>query len=268
MVMARPFEKLAPQVERLSQGAVEVLFIHGAWHGAWCWGELATRVAGAGYGVSLLELPGHGPHAGANRWRLPGTTSLTDYALLAARAAGDLGRPILVGHSMGGWICQKIWEVADLPGVLIAPVPAGGLPLKGLLRLFMHYPDKMAGVMLGHPLVWNRPEMVARLFFARREAASLGDYVSRMTPEPPRVALELGLGLARARPGLGRSPRLVIAAGRDYFMPVAALQSLARRLGAGLAILPEAGHNPWLEDPGGEVLGLVKAFLRRAASHG
>lgn len=259
--MARPFDHLQPRVSRMGPPAAEarreVLFIHGAWHGAWCWGELARGVAAAGYGVSLLEQPGHGE----DPWELPGTTSINDYARLAARAAGDLPSPVLVGHSLGGWQVQKIWEVADLPGVLLAPLPAGGLPLASFVKMQAHYPRDLMRPLLGRPVAIRNPDMARRLFLDQAPPEQVRDLQARLVPEPAWACLEMALGLARARPQPGRQPRLLVAAGRDYFFSLPVEQALARRLGARLEVLPAAPHDLWLEDPEDRVLGLVLDFL-------
>ncbi|HZG68660.1 MAG TPA: alpha/beta fold hydrolase, partial [Herpetosiphonaceae bacterium] len=47
-----------------------VLFVHGAWHGAWCWAEhFLDYFAERGYGAHALSLRGHGGSAGHERLR-------------------------------------------------------------------------------------------------------------------------------------------------------------------------------------------------------
>lgn len=80
-------------------------------------------------------------------------------------------------------------------------------------------------------------------------------------PEPAVAALQMGLGLCSARPRPGRAPRLLVAGQEDFLMPPKVLGRLARRLGARFELLADMPHNPWLEDPGGRVLALVREFL-------
>lgn len=258
--MARPFDHLPPVLRRLgpppNQARRQVLLLHGAWHGPWCWRGLVEPLAAAGYGLNLLELPGHGEEP----WGLPVFTGLADYAGLARRAAGSLGRPVLIGHSLGGWLIQKIMEVADLPALLIAPLPAGGLPLSGLLRLALTLPGGVLGLMAGKPLALPSPEAARRLLLAYPEPQLLEDYWRRLCPEPARAALEVGLGLPPARPLPGQAPRLLVAAGRDALVPPARQAKLAQRLGAGLEVLPSAPHHPWLDDPA-PLAGIALRFL-------
>ncbi|MCA9946237.1 MAG: alpha/beta fold hydrolase, partial [Anaerolineales bacterium] len=47
-----------------------LLFIHGAWHGAWCWEEhFLPYFAERGYAVYAPSLRGHGQSSGQERLR-------------------------------------------------------------------------------------------------------------------------------------------------------------------------------------------------------
>lgn len=263
--MARPFESMKPALTRLGPppeaARREVLFIHGAWGGAWVWDGLAQAVAAAGYGVNLMEQPGHG----ADRWDLPSLTSINDYAGLSRRAAASLGRPVLVGHSLGGWQVQKIWQTEDLPGVLLAPLPGSGLPpLRFLRMLLSHFPE-MAGALLGRPVRIRDKAMARRLFFRDADEAVVAAHLARLAPEPALVCLQLALslplGLGRPHPRFGREPRLLVAGTADYFIPPQRQRALAQRLGARYELLENAPHDLWLEDPRGRVRALLLEFL-------
>ncbi|MBI5522910.1 MAG: alpha/beta fold hydrolase [Desulfarculus sp.] len=249
--MARPFDHLPPTLHRLGpppgQARREVLCLPGAWQGPGAWQDLAQPLAAAGYGLNLLELPGHGPEP----WDLPAFTSLRDYADLARRAAGSLNRPVLLGQGLGGWLAQKILEVADLPALLLAPWPGGGLPWPGLLALARACPRGLLGLLTGRPLALDL--VAAGRLGLDRPGANL-------VPEPARAALEMLLGLARAYPPRGRAPRLVVALGGHPPLPLANQARLAARLGAELKILP-AGPAPW-EGRGG-ILEITQDFLER-----
>ena len=46
-----------------------LLFVHGAWHGAWCWDEhFLGYCARRGYAAVALSLRGHGGSGGRGRW--------------------------------------------------------------------------------------------------------------------------------------------------------------------------------------------------------
>jgi pimeloyl-ACP methyl ester carboxylesterase len=180
---------------------------------------------------------------------------------VAARAAVGLGRPALVGHSMGGWLAQKLLEAADLPALLLCPLPGGGLPLASSLRLALLDPAGMAGALAGRSLWVRDARLLHRICFRRRPLAEAEEMLARMGPEPAWATLAMGLGLARARPAPGRSLRIVAAAEHDFFVPPTRLMRLAQSLGARFIALPGLPHNCWQEDSQGTVVRLVLDFL-------
>ena len=199
---------------------------------------MADYFTARGRDCLLLELPGHGEKP----WPLPGTTSLADYYGLAASAAAGK-RPVLVGHSMGGWLAQKILEQADLPAALLAPLPPKGLPKASFLRLLASRPLAMSRALAGKPVAMENPAMYGQLFRGRGDDFRAEDDFPLLAAEPARVALEMGLGLCRCRPPKGKSPRLVLAAEDDYFVTPRRLARLARRLGAEFYTVAGAGHH-------------------------
>lgn len=264
--MARPFDHIRPKLAHLGpdpgRARAEVLFLHGAWAGSWIWTGLAEPVAKAGYAVYLLDLPGHGK----DRWRLPGATGLNDYAQVAMRAAQSLHRPILVGHSMGGWLAQKILERADLPAALLAPVPGRGMPLKGIWNLLSNYPGNFLGGLAGKQVAIKSQEMFQHLMLTKEPVMGLKAILPLLSPEPPRVMLELGLGLARAKPRPGRAPRMVVADSDDYFLPLKSMSKLAWKLQAHLEVTPGRGHLFWLADGGKWASALLLEFFDHVLS--
>ncbi len=259
--MARPLDNQTPRLHCQgpdpAEARGEILFLHGAWHGPWCWQDWAGRLAEKGYHTCRLELPGHGDEP----WDLPAVTSLADYGRVVIKAVAQMGRPILVGHSMGGWLVQKILETYDLPAVLVAPLPGSGLSLARAVRFLAQHLGAAAPVLAGKPFAV--PDMAAarRLFYHQLDQARLQETFQRLVPEPARAFWDMGLGLVRARPAPGRQPRLLLAAGRDYFFPPAQMQALARRLGAEFRLLPEHPHNLFIEDPDQEAWTALQGFL-------
>ncbi len=240
--MARPFDLIPPKLIRQGpppdEARKELILFHGAWRGIWAWQGLAGPLSSAGYGLNMLELPGHGLE---ESWPLPRFTSLKDYADYAARAAGALHRPVLIGHSMGGWIVQKLLEVTDLPSVLLAPLPGSGLPFKGLLHFVATHPTQAFWNLMGRSMSFEDDE--------------------RELGEPWRVTMEMGLGLVRANPRKGLCPRLVVAGDQDPLIPPEALLRLADRLGAGYELLSGYSHLLWQENDPGPVAELLLDFL-------
>src|SRR5512145_2483916 len=86
-----------------------ILFVHGMFHAAWCWAEnFLPFFAQHGYTAHALNLRGHGGSEGREHLRW---TPLASYVADVAQAVEQMERPpILVGHSMGGFVVQKYLE--------------------------------------------------------------------------------------------------------------------------------------------------------------
>ena len=99
-----------------------LLFIHGTLHGAWCWDvHFLDYFAQHGYAAHAVNLRGHGNSEGREKLRW---TRIADYVEDVTNAVGQLpSLPILIGHSMGGFIIQKYLEDHDAPGAVLLSSP-------------------------------------------------------------------------------------------------------------------------------------------------
>lgn len=94
-----------------------VVLVHGAWHGGWCWREVAARLRAEGAMVFTPTLTGLGARA---HLRTPTPTLSTHVADVAGLIeTEELERVILVGHSYGGMV---VTGVADRLKPLLAHV--------------------------------------------------------------------------------------------------------------------------------------------------
>jgi pimeloyl-ACP methyl ester carboxylesterase len=118
-----------------------LLFVHGAWHAAWCWDEhFLDYFAEKGYRALAVSLRGHGGSPAQKRMQ---TCSVADFVNDVDSVANSLPtRPVVIGHSMGGFVVQKYLETHDAPaGVLVASMPtrgARGFMLRGMKRQPWH----------------------------------------------------------------------------------------------------------------------------------
>ena len=107
--------------------APPLLFIHGAFTAAWCWAEhFLDFFAEEGFNCYAVSLSGHG---GSRAKGSLDSLSIADYVADVARVAGELPvPPVLIGHSMGGFVAQKYLEDHAAAGaVLMCSVPPQGL---------------------------------------------------------------------------------------------------------------------------------------------
>ena len=143
-----------------------LLFIHGMWHGAWCWDEFFLPFfADAGWHVTALSLRGHAGSEG----KIQGS-GIMDYVSDVEQIARTLPTPpVLIGHSMGGFIVQKFLERNSAPaGVLLASNPPYGLWHPTWL-VFKHSPLTLLKVLTQFQLspVVETPNIPAGHFFRR-----------------------------------------------------------------------------------------------------
>ena len=116
-----------------------LLFVHGAWHGSWCWKEhFLPYFAQHGYASYTFDLRDHGTGASSKHLRW---TRITDYVADVEQTARQLDRPpVLIGHSMGGLVVQKYLETHQAPAViLLASVPPTGV-LRTTLNIARRHP--------------------------------------------------------------------------------------------------------------------------------
>jgi pimeloyl-ACP methyl ester carboxylesterase len=241
--------------------ATPLLFVHGMWHGAWCWDEyFLPYFAERGYEAHALSLRGHGASEGHERLRW---TSAADYVADVAQVADQLpAPPVLVGHSMGGAIVQKYLESHQAPAaVLLAAAPPRGL-LPATLRFAGRHPLAFLKVNLKLSMwpVVATPELAQEAFFsATMSEAQVRAYHEQMQNEAYRAYLDLML-LNLPHPKRVTTPLLVLGASRDTLISAAEVESTARAYGTEAEFL-DMGHDMMLENGWQAVADRVLAWL-------
>ncbi|OVF05939.1 Non-heme chloroperoxidase [Mycobacterium avium subsp. paratuberculosis] len=125
-----------------------LLFVHGGWHAAWCWENFLDFFADAGYRAVALSLRGHGASPTSKPLH---RVSIADYLDDVAAVAGELGgAPILIGHSLGGFVIQRYLETHRVP----AAVLVGSVPPQGVLRLALRVWRRRPSMTME---AWNDP---------------------------------------------------------------------------------------------------------------
>jgi pimeloyl-ACP methyl ester carboxylesterase len=226
-----------------------LVFVHGSWHGAWCWDEhFLDFFADKGYRAVALSLRGHGASPGKERLRW---TGLREYVDDFAETAAQLQtQPVLVGHSMGGFVIQKYLEHHTAArAILVASVPPTGV-LRVTLRVARRYPVPFAKVNASlrlAPLVAT-PELVRDLFFsASTPDEQINTYQQRLQDEGYRGFLDmLALDLVKTK-RVNRVPMLVLGAEDDYIVSQRQIRRTAAVYGAEAEIFPNMGHDMMLE---------------------
>ncbi|MDX2221242.1 MAG: alpha/beta fold hydrolase [Rhodospirillaceae bacterium] len=86
------------------------VLVHGAWHGGWCWRDVAADLRAAGHDVHVPTLTGLGERVHLMTPEVNLSTHVTDVVNLIAYE--ELNDVILVGHSYAGhvipWVADKL----------------------------------------------------------------------------------------------------------------------------------------------------------------
>ncbi|MEG3126000.1 alpha/beta fold hydrolase [Sphingomonas sp. GB1N7] len=219
-----------------------VLLVHGAWHGAWCWGPLQTSLSALGVDSVALDLPGHGYRRRLSwmvRWR-----AYID-AVHDAVAQYDVP-PIVVGHSMGGGVISGAAELApELFGALVyiaAFVPLDGESISDLAKTEPPAPGLKPRLSRGE--VYYEPDDASSLFF--HDVPDAGSWGAMVQPQPIRP-VRTPIRLTSGR--YGSVPRYYVACNSDRALSPAFQQRMIDRTPMRRVFRMESGHSPFLSDP-------------------
>ena len=228
-----------------------VLFIHGAWHGAWCWDEyFLPHFARCGYDTYALSLRGHGKRGGHERLRW---SSAADYVADVEQVVQGLpAAPVIVGHSMGGFVLQKVLEKHSVPAAaLLASIPPSG-SIRFVLRALRRYPLAVIKAVLTLRLypVMETAEMARHWCFSPDlPPDKVAAYHAQIGDESFRMLLDtMLLNLPRtARVRQNGTPLLVLGAENDRIFSMAEVRSTARAYGVEAEFFPNMAHDMMLE---------------------
>ena len=204
---------MAPQSP--SNGRTPVVFVHGLWMHPSSWQPWVELFRAAGYAPIAPEWPGDSPSVGearAHPERLAGV-GIDAITQQYAKTIRNLNaKPIVIGHSFGGLIVQKLLGMG-LASAAIAIDPAqmrGVLPLP-LAQLQSGFP------VLGNPFNYSRSVMLTPKQFHAGFANAV--------PGPGRPLFEAAFAnifpntAARVNVNADRGPLLIIGGGKDRTVP-------------------------------------------------
>jgi non-heme chloroperoxidase len=263
----------------MSPAATPVVFIHGLWLHADSWGPWVDLFQEAGYAPIAPGWPGDSGTVKETRShpeRVAGH-GIDDIVEHYAQIIGGLGaKPVVIGHSFGGLIAQRL---------LGQDLAAGGVgidaaPIKGVVYLPLSS-LRVASVALRNPANRKRavsltPEQFRYGFGNAVPAEESTELYERWAiPSPGKPLFEAAMAnLSRHSPAkvntanATRGPLLLTAGGQDHTVPRAITKSTLKRYRKSPAVtdyqeFPDRGHSLALDDGWRDVADAVLAWLKK-----
>jgi len=271
-----------------SGSGTPILFLHGSWHGSWCWADVLARVTGAAVRALAVDMAGHGLRA-----RRPAalTRRPFDAGLLATEPspvadvdldqAGELlisqigqlgaGDPVVVvAHSMGGAVLTRAAQLAPrlvAHAVYVAAfMPASGVSVQAHARMPENDGSLLRSLLVADPatvgalrldVACPEPAYRQRLreaFYGDVDPAVADAAIALLTPDTP-AGISLGTTTLTAG-GWGLVPRTYVMCTQDMIIRPALQQRFIADADAAFPASPtsvhtlHAAHSPFLSMPG------------------
>lgn len=226
--------------------ATQLLLVHGAWHGSWCWGHVRPALEGAGFAVKTVDLPSHGEDIST-------LGGLHDDAAVVREALAGLADPVvIVAHSYGGAAVSE--GATDARNVS---------HLVYLAAFMIDQGESLLGAAGGTaPPLWEAtPDGQAwcartpeRAFYNDCSQEDTAWAVPQLRPQSARSFAET----LRAAAWHDR-PSTYVVCECDQAIPVSAQETMSQH--ADDVIRLDAGHSPFLSRPE-ELVNLLRRFVR------
>ena len=238
-----------------------LLFIHGAFAGGWMWTDtFMPFFAAAGYACHAVSLRGHGASDGREHidWH-----SVADYVDDVAMVADWLGEaPVLVGHSMGGFVVQKYLEHHPLPAAaLLCSVPPQGL-VASQFHLMLQKPHLFMEInRIASGDYTDIATLREALFAGAVDEGVLVSWLNRMQAESHRAIWDMSMFNLPNLHRMHRPPMWIAGAEHDILVPAFLVQSTAQTYELPAHIFRGMGHAVTHEREWQEVAGHLRTWL-------
>jgi pimeloyl-ACP methyl ester carboxylesterase len=200
---------------------------------------------------------------------------MSDYARALVDCCADLPeRPILIGHSMGGLVCQMAAaRVRPQAMILIAPSPPWGVAASSLEEAITATAVGLIDPFVSGLVAPDRSVMRSHSL-DRMASKDRDEVLARMRPESSRAVREVlnwwldPFMTTSVGPRLA-TPTLFIAGERDVVHPPVTVKAAAGRVGAAFRLMPGMSH--WMigeqgwEAVAGAAIAWVEGAERAAA---
>ncbi|GAB3607064.1 alpha/beta fold hydrolase [Conyzicola nivalis] len=256
-----------------------VVFIHGLWIHSKAWQNWVTLYEKSGYAATAPGWPGDGASVPSTR---SNPTAVADkgindiYDTYAAYIRTLPQKPIVVGHSFGGLVAQKL--LAD--GLAVAAVAIDPAPIKGVKKV------PLSQIRTAIPVVSKKANKTRSVSLTERQFRyGFGNALSKQEsrdlfqqfaiPGPGKPLFEVtsaakdpkspaAVNTAKA----DRGPLLIIGGGKDHTVPqIVAEQAFGLYASSAaitdLEVFPDRGHSLVFDSRWAEVAQTTLRWLKR-----
>ena len=214
--------------------ATQLLLVHGAWHGSWCWDRVLPALRETGFEVHTVELVSHGEDTS----RLGGMHD--DAAIVREVLSGLPGPVVVVAHSYGGVVVTEAAAEAPNVGHLVY-----------LAAFMLDEGESLLGAAGGEPQAFFVATPDGRAWTTRGAEGvfyndcSESDKAWAVTQLQPQSASSFTETL-RAAAWRDR-PSTYVVCEQDQAILVFAQEAMSQRAGAVARL--DCGHSPFLSRP-------------------
>ncbi|MBM3827763.1 MAG: alpha/beta hydrolase [Actinobacteria bacterium] len=222
--------------------AKQVVLVHGAWHGAWCWSALQAELDRRGVPSIAVDLPGHGAST-APLTDLHGDARCVADTLNVLRGRG-VTNPVLVGHSYGGAVISHAAslhpEVAHLVYVAAFALNDG----ESVIGALMSFPPASVGLQAAMvdrddgTSVLN-PDLAGAVLYGNCQPVAAEAAIARLSPQPTATITQAAQGSPR-----DTIPSTFVVCDRDDAVHPAHQRLMAERCTN--TVVLDTDHSPFL----------------------
>ncbi len=219
-------------------GAFPIVFVHGSWGGKYQFEQWMRYCAQSGWESYALDLRNHSTRTPEEL----GAISINDYASDVEAALAQIGPCYLVGHSMGGLICQAVASRSKLVQklVLLCSVPPAGIPYLDAFTLTI-FVKGLIRMLRSQPISISRGD--AEKFFG---VSRLGAGAFEMlVPDSGHAFADISF--LRVKVAGISCPSLVLTSAGDKAIPHGVGKALAKKYGSTYEEIEGMGHMVMLE---------------------
>ena len=209
----------------------EILLVHGAWHGGWCWDAVLPHLAESGLRATTVDLVSAGS----------GGDLAADAGVVRAALDASPGPTVVVGHSYGGIVISEATAGRDDVSHLVY-----------LCAFMLDAGESLLSALAGPPPDWFAVDEAAgvsrvtdpvRAFYLDVDPAVAAGASERLVPQSLS-----SFAAPQSGAGWRGIPSTYVTCTQDQAIPYPAQQAMSGRAGAVHTL--QASHSPFLSQPG------------------